>query len=247
MDRMVYLAMTGAKHALEAQQNTSNNLANAQTPGFRADLDSILSRPVQGPGYPSRVYSEETRMGSDFTQGQIMETGRELDVAVNGSGWLTVQASDGTEAYTRRGDLRITSGGLLETGDGHMVMGNNGPIAVPPAQKIEVGGDGTISIVPVGQPANAMVQVDRIRLVDPAQNTLQKGEDGLFRLRGGGNAAASAQVKLTSGALEGSNVNTVDALVQLIDNQRRYEAQVKLMQNARKNDENSQRLLRTSG
>jgi flagellar basal-body rod protein FlgF len=247
MDRLLYLAMTGAKHTLQAQQTNNHNLANLNTPGFRADLDAMLSAPVHGPGHPSRVYSQETTIGSDFRQGAVMSTGRELDVAVNGEGWIAVQAADGGEAYTRRGDLRISAAGLLENGAGQLVLGNGGPIAIPPAQKLEIGGDGTISIVPLGQGANTLAVVDRIRLVRPEQAQLVKGEDGLFRQKDGAPAEPDAAVQLTSGMLEGSNVNSVDALVKMIDHARSYETYIKLMASAKQNDEVSSRLMRLGG
>jgi flagellar basal-body rod protein FlgF len=245
MDRMLYLAMTGAKHTLQAQQHNNHNLANANTPGFRADLDSFLSAPVQGPGLPSRVYSQETSVGSDFSQGTMLSTGRDLDIAVNGEGWIAVQAEDGTEAYTRRGDLHINPVGLLETGSGELVLGNAGPIAIPPAQKLTIGSDGTISIVPLGQDANTLAVVDRIRLVKPEAQQVVKGEDGLFRHRDGNPAEPDAAVQISSGTLEGSNVNTVDALVKMIDHARSYEAYIKLIAAAKQNDETSSQLLRT--
>lgn len=246
MDRYLYIAMTGAKHALKAQQVNNHNLANANTPGFRADLNALLSRPVAGPGYPSRVYSVETALGSSFAPGHLITTGRSLDVALNGAGWLAVQAKDGTEAYTRRGDLRITAGGLLQTGAGELVLGNGGPVAIPPAKQVSIGQDGTITVIPIGQPDNAPVVLDRLRLVNPPSAALRKGEDGLFRLEGGTAATADAGVSVVSGALESSNVNTVDALVNMIDNARRFEAYVKLMESAKSNDETGQRLLRAS-
>ncbi|MCS4502813.1 Flagellar basal-body rod protein FlgF [wastewater metagenome] len=247
MDRMAYIAMAGAKYALEQQRVTSNNLANANTTGFRADLEALTSRDVHGPVRPSRVYGVETRTGSDFTEGALKTTGRDLDAAISGNGWFTVQAADGTEAYTRRGDFRVTQGGLLETGAGELVMGENGPVAIPPAEKVEIGQDGTISVVPKGQSANAMAVVDRLKLVDPPTRQLRKGEDGLFRLAGGGTADADAGVKVVSGALESSNVNATDALVQMIDHARRFESYIKMIETARQTDEAGQRLLRSGG
>lgn len=247
MDRMVYLAMTGAKHAFEAQRVNNHNLANVNTPGFRADLQSLQSRPMSGPGHPARVYSEAVGMGADLSQGPLVSTGRELDIAIKGEGWIAVQAADGTEAYTRRGDLQISTGGLLETGDGRLVLGEAGPVAVPPAEKVEIGDDGTVSIVPLGQDETAIAALDRIKLVNPPPEQLRKGEDGLFRLAEGGAAAADAGVRVVSGAREGSNVNAVDALVNMIDHSRSYETYVKLMQSARENDETAQRLLRGGG
>lgn len=247
MDRFAYLAMTGAKHALEAQQHNSHNLANANTPGFRQDLDQLISQPVRGPGYASRVYASETSIGHDFRPGTMMSTGRELDVAVNGDGMIAVQGVDGNEAYTRRGDLRVSPMGLLENGAGRPVMGENGPVAIPPADKIEIGKDGTVSIVPAGQPPENMALIDRIKLVNPPTAELAKGDDGLFRLPGGEIAPPDAGVTVTGGALEGSNVNTVEALVKMIDNARQFETYVKMLSKAEENDGASSRLLRMQG
>jgi len=247
MDRMVYLAMTGAKHAFEAQRVNNHNLANVNTPGFRADLEALQSRPVSGPGHPARVYSEAVGIGADLSSGPLMTTGRELDVAIQGEGWLAVQAADGTEAYTRRGDLQISTGGLLETGDGRLVLGEAGPVAVPPAEQIEIGEDGTVSIVPLGEDEDAVAALDRLKLVNPPEEALAKGEDGLFRRTDGIPAAADAAVRVVSGAREGSNVNAVDALVKMIGHARGYETHVKMIESAREIDETAQRLLRGGG
>lgn len=247
MDRFVYLAMTGAKHSMQAQQHTSHNLANVNTPGFRQDLDQLISQPVQGPGYASRVYSSETSVGHDFRPGTAMATGRDMDVMVSDRGMIAVQAADGNEAYTRRGDLRVSSMGLLENGAGQPVMGENGPVAIPPADKIEIGTDGTISIVPTGQPPEALAVLDRIKLVDPDLEQLAKGQDGLFRQTNGEDLPADAGIQLSSGVLEGSNVNSVQALVQLIDNARQFETHVKMLSLAEENDASSSRLLRMQG
>jgi flagellar basal-body rod protein FlgF len=236
MDRLLYVAMTGAREIERAQQANMHNLANAQTPGFRADLSAFRAMPVYGPGYPTRVYAMAERPGVDLSPGPVTTTGRELDVAVQGEGFIAVQAPDGSEAYTRRGDLRIGPNGLLETGDGHAVLGSGGPIAVPPAEKIEIGSDGTISIRPVGQAPNALVVLDRIKLVRPDKNALVKGADGLLRLADGAAAEPDASVRLTAGALEGSNVNAIEALVDMIALARHYELQIKLMREAADND-----------
>lgn len=238
MDRMLYLAMTSAKQTMLAQSVNSNNLANATTTGFKQDLEQFRSMPVYGPGMPSRVYAMSERPATDFAAGSFNTTGRSLDMAVNGDGWLAVQAADGNEAYTRAGDLRIDATGTLTTGAGHPVIGNNGgPIVVPPAEAIEIGADGTISIRPVGQASNTLAEVDRIKLVNPNPDDLTKGEDGLIRLKPGRDPApADAAVQLVSGALEGSNVNTVEAMVKMIELQRQYEMQVKMMKTAKEND-----------
>lgn len=242
MDHMLYIAMTGAKHILQAQTATTNNLANATTTGFRADFSQFRSMPVFGPGYPTRAYALSERPGVDFTPGAIQSTGRDLDMAVRGSGWIAVQARDGTEAYTRAGDLRTTVTGQLVTGTGLPVLGNAGPIAIPPAEKLEIGGDGTISIVPAGQQPAELAVLDRIKLVDPSLAQLEKGSDGLLRRKDGLEAEASAEVTLVSGALESSNVNTAEALVEMINLARSFQLQIKAMETA---DSNEQALTRT--
>lgn len=247
MDRVLYLAMTGAKHALQAQQHNNNNLANLNTPGFRADLAAVQSAPVHGPGHPARAYAQTSTIGSDLRQGAMLTTGRSLDVAINGDGWIAVQSADGGEAYSRRGDLRINASGLLENGAGELVLGNAGPIAIPPADQLEIGSDGTISIVPLGQEANTLAVVDRIRLVSPDGSDMVKGEDGLFRQRDGAPAQPDAAVQISGGVLESSNVNSVDALVKMINTARNYETYVKLISTTKQNDETSSRLLRSGG
>jgi len=242
MDRLLYVAMSGARETVRAQTVNTQNLANASTTGFRADLQSFQSLPVNGPGYASRVYGMATDQGIDTSPGSVMGTGRELDVAVNGDGWIAVQGPDGNEAYTRAGDLRVDSLGLLRTGAGRPVMGNGAPIAIPPAEKIQIAGDGTISIRPLGQ--NTLAVVDRIKLVNPPSAQLQKGADGLVHLKGGDAAEADASVQLQVGALESSNVNTVEAMVNLIQLARQYETQVKMMANAEENDRASAQLMR---
>jgi flagellar basal-body rod protein FlgF len=246
MDRMLYLAMSGAKQTMLAQSVNSNNLANATTTGFKADLEQFRSMPVYGEGMPSRVYAMTERPATDFTTGSFNTTGRDLDVAVRGEGWIAVQAKDGTEAYTRAGDLRMDANGMLTTGTGLPVIGNNGgPIVVPPAETIEIGVDGSITIRPVGQAPSVLAEVDRIKLVNPAADDLTKGSDGLIRTKQAGETApADAAVQLVSGALEGSNVNTVDAMVKMIELQRQYEMQVKMMKTAKDNDDSASSLLR---
>jgi len=237
MDRMLYVAMTGAKQTMFAQSVNSNNLANASTTGFRADLNKFVSAPVSGAGYPTRINTMVITQETDFTPGNINSTGREMDIAIKGNGWITVQAEDGSEAYTRAGDLRVEAGGLLTNGAGHPVMGNGGPIVLPPAEKLEIGVDGTISIRPVGQSATALVTVDRLKLVNPESSQLIKGLDGLMRTKDGLPAAVDANTRLVSGALESSNVNPIDALVKQITLARQFETQIKAMSTV---DENAQ-------
>ena len=194
MDKSLYIAMSGAKQTLLAQTANANNLANAQTSGFKSDLEQFRSMPVYGPGFPSRVYAMAERPGTDLSPGAIQQTGRELDVAVEGDGWIAVQGSDGKEAYTRAGDLRITPEGLLQTGTGLQVMGQDGPISLPPAQKLEIGKDGTISMVPLGANATNTAVIDRIKLVKPELQNLEKRSDGLMHLKDNKTAEASARL-----------------------------------------------------
>ena len=203
MDRMVYVAMNGAQQRMLAQAVHTNNLANVSTTGFRADLAAFQNVPVTGPGWASRAYAQPQPNGVNLAQGPLITTGRELDVAINGAGFIAVQAPDGSEAYTRAGDLRISGNGVLETGAGHAVLGNGGPISIPPSEKLEIGADGTISMRPVGQSAATLAVVDRIRLVNPPAESLQKGTDGLLRTKDGIPATPDAKVQLATGTLEG--------------------------------------------
>lgn len=246
MDEMAYLAMTGAKQTEYAQAINSNNLANVSTSGFRADLHSFSSEMIEGPGVDSRINAVVESYGTDFSQGPVASTGRDLDVAINGTGFFAVQAPDGSEAYTRAGDLRINSGGLLTNGAGHLVMGDGGPLAVPPNNSLTIGKDGTITVQPVGQGPEALVVVDRIKLVNPDIKLLAKGSDGLFRLPDGDTAPADAAVTISSGALEQSNVNVAMTLVNMIELSRQYEMQVNVMKNAKENADAAARLMSAS-
>ena len=246
MDRMIFIAMSGAKEAMTAQAVNTNNLANVSTTGFRSDFESRLSQQVYGPGQPSRVYGSVEGSGIDFSQGSIVSTGRELDMAINGNGWLAVQAPDGSEAYTRAGDLRVDELGRLTTGSGLAVLGNGGPVSIPPSAKLEIGGDGTISIQPIGQAVNTLAVVDRIKLVNPPHAQLRKGEDGLIRLASGQPALADANVTVVSGSLESSNVNSVEAMVRMIELAREFETHVKMMRTAEENDKAASAIMQMS-
>lgn len=245
MDRMLYIAMSGAKEATLAQQVNTQNLANISTTGFRGDLESMLSEPVYGPGFPDRAYALSNDLKSmDYTPGGLETTGRDLDVAVKGEGWVVIQAPDGTQALTRRGDLDVTATGMLVTADNNPVMGEGGPIVLPPSEKILIGLDGTISVRPQGQQANATVVVDRIMLVNPDKATLEKGNDGLVRYNGDQQLVPDAGVQIVSGVLEKSNVNGVQAMVRMIELQRYFETQVKMMDQAKSNAEKTTSLMR---
>ncbi|KQV80243.1 flagellar biosynthesis protein FlgF [Massilia sp. Root351] len=236
MDRLVYTAMTGARHVLEQQATASNNLANATTTGFRAQLDSFRAVPVQSEGLPTRTFVVDSTVGADFRAGPIQTTGRALDVALRGEGWMAVQASDGTEAYTRNGSLKVSENGLLQTTSGQTLMGENGPIAIPPQSEVAIASDGTVSSIDTSQtkpgPANVL---GRIKLVNPDTKGLERGNDGLFRQSSGLPAAADVNVRLVDGALEGSNVNPVDAMVNMISLGRQFDMQMSLLKNAENN------------
>lgn len=244
MDRMLYIGMSAAKETMLAQGLNSHNLANVSTTGFRADLEQARSMPVFGPGHPSRAYAMTERPGIDFTPGPLETTGRDLDVAIDGNGWFSVQSDDGSEAYTRAGNIRITPQGGLVTGAGLPLMGNAGPIFLPPAEKVSIGEDGSITVKPIGQAADALVIVDRLKVVNPNLNDLEKGRDGLFRMKDGTDAAFDPNVTVTSGMLERSNVSVVESMVKMIQLSRNFEMQMKAIKTAEETDRATDTLLR---
>jgi flagellar basal-body rod protein FlgF len=236
--------MSGAKQTLLAQTANANNLANTQTTGFKSDLEQFRSQPVFGAGYPTRVYAMTERPGTDLSHGAMQTTGRDLDVAINGEGFIAVQGADGKEAYTRAGDLRVTPEGLLQTGAGLQVFGQGGPITIPPSEKLTIGSDGTISIVPMGAGnATTLEVLDRIKLVKPAMKDLEKLGDGLLHSKNGIPLVASADVSLAQGVLEGSNVNALVAMTEMIELARNFELQTKVMKNVDENSGASARLM----
>jgi flagellar basal-body rod protein FlgF len=245
MDNMMYVAMSAARQVMIKQGTNNHNLANINTTGFKADIDNFKSMPVYGPGHPGRVYGEDHRAGIDHTQGQLISTGVPLDVAINGDGFIAVQNEDGSEAYTRDGSLRITEQGLLVTSGGHPVMGNGGPITLSPYDDILIGSDGTVTIHPLGQARGELAVVDRIKLVNPDIDTVTRTRNGLFSTSQQ-NEPANADVSLATGSLETSNVNSVSALVNMIELSRQFEAQVKMMKAAEDNDVTAAQLLKLS-
>lgn len=246
MDRMLYLSMAAAKNTMQAQAVNSNNLANVNTSGFRADLSRFVSMPLNGAGFNSRIFALQETPAVSFKAGTLQQTGNALDVAIEGEGLMAILLPDGSEGYTRAGNLRVSSTGMLETGGGYPVIGNSGPIVMPPSEKTEIGGDGTITIRPVGQDEKTLATVDRIKLVNPDVAQLQKSQDGQLRLRDGATATPDASVRVTSGALETSNVNMVEALVDMIALARQFEMNIKAMQTAKENDESAAQMLRIS-
>jgi flagellar basal-body rod protein FlgF len=244
MDEMIYLAMTGARQTEYAQSINSNNLANVSTTGFRADLHSFSSVPIEGPGVDARINAVVESYGTDLSQGPLSTTGRDLDIAVNGNGYIAVQAPNGREAYTRAGNLHVEAGGLLATGAGHLVIGDGGPVAIPPNSSLLIGSDGTLSIQPLGQGPETLAIVDRIKLVKPEIQNLEKGEDGLLHTRDGSDADADASVTLIAGALEQSNVNVAKTLVNMIELARQYEMQINVIKSSEENADAAATMMR---
>jgi len=244
MDRMLYVAMTGAQQTLQAQTVNNHNLANVSTTGFRADLAAFRSQAVDGSGYASRVYATNGTTGFDTTSGALLTTGRDLDIAVNGQGWIAVQGPDGQEAYTRNGNLQVDATGNLLTSTGQQVLGDGGPINVPPYTSIFFARDGSISIVAQGQTPDTTSTVGRIKLVNPAEADIERSSDGLFRMKNGGTAESDPLVNIGSGVLESSNVNTAEAMVNMIELARQFEMQVKAIRAAEENGASSAQLLR---
>ena len=243
MDRSVYIAMTGATQTMRAQAEVAHNLANANTTGFKAELSAFQSLPVQGDGLQTRINGVAQGIGFDATQGNQMATGNDLDIAVQGNGWIAVQTPDGAEGYTRAGNLRIDADGLLTDARGNAVMGGGGPITVPQASSVKIGGDGTLSLVPLGQAPNTLTTTDRIKLVNPDSDQLQAGSDGLMHMKDGSQPEADANVRVVSGTLESSNVNPSDVLVKMISLSREYEMQVRSIKSADENAQSASKLL----
>jgi len=247
MDRLIYTAMTGASHILNQQATVSNNLANVNTPGFRASIDAFRSVPLQGEGLPTRIFVVDATVGTDFSQGPLQQTGRALDVAVEGKGWIAVQDANGNEAYTRNGSLQMSPNGVLQTRTGLTVMGDAGPLTIPPDTQVTIAGDGTLSTVPTTNQKNGVIVVGRIKLTNPPEAQLVRGEDGLFRTRDGVPAPADANVRLVGGSLEGSNVNTVEAMVNMITLARQFDTHMKLLQSADDNAKRASTVLTVNG
>jgi flagellar basal-body rod protein FlgF len=246
MDKLLYVAMSGAKETLRAQATNNHNLANVSTTGFKADLNAFQSRAVTGPGYASRVYAQDNSVGWDASAGSQQQTGNSLDLSVNGSGFIAVQDVTGNEAYTRAGDLHVDPSGQLMTATGQPVLGDNGPISVPPYSSITVGRDGSISIVPLGSTAQTSAIVARIKLVNPPTDTLTRGADGLFHSTSTDTVEADASTTVTPGTLESSNVNIANAMVNMIELARQFDMQIKSLHSADENAQSATKLLQSS-
>ncbi|QRX83142.1 flagellar basal body rod protein FlgF [Glaciimonas sp. PAMC28666] len=244
MDRMIYIAMGGASQTLDQQASIASNMANVSTPGFRAQLNNFRSVPVVGSESPTRAFVVASTPGADMRNGPTTATGRSLDIAVNGDGWLAVQMPDGTEAYTRTGNLQVTADGQLTTMDLHPVIGEAGPIAIPPGSAVTITKDGLVSALGAGAALTDAATIGHLKLVNPPSADLVRGDDGLFRMRPDvATPAADPSVTLLTGTVEGSNVNPIESMVSMITNARRYEMQMKTISTAESNEQQANQLL----
>ncbi|WP_017672637.1 flagellar basal body rod protein FlgF [Blastomonas sp. AAP53] len=244
MDKMIHINLKAMQGIMNRQTAIANNMANADTTGFRAEIVNARALYVHGGGLDSRVSTSEAVVGADMKGGTVETTGGALDIALNGDALLAVQAADGAEAYTRRGDLMVTDSGLLTTGDGHPVLGQGGPITLPAADKIMVAANGAISIIPQGGDPAQPVEVGLLKLVSPQGSEIKKGRDNLFRVPGDGALPEDPDATVTPGALEGSNVNMTEALVDMIEASRAWETQVKMLTSAQEMDDSGASIMR---
>ena len=243
MDKVIYTAMTGAKHVFLQQANAANNLANASTVGFKSSEHQFRAVPIQSEAMPTRAFVVDTSTSENLTPGPLMVTGRTLDMIIQGKGWFAVQANDGSEAYTRAGNFQIDPNGNLVTATGNPVLSDSGPISIPPDNEIEVGADGTISVIPSTGAKTLSTIVGRIKMVNPAETDIVRREDGLFQTRSGNAADVDDTIRISSGALEGSNVNVTDAMVNMVSLARQFEMQIKLIQTAEQNAQKADQIL----
>ena len=244
MDRLTTIARTAMRGTMARQAAVANNLANVNTTGFRAEIANASTRWVGGGALQSRAEQVGQVIAADMKSGTAVQTGNPLDITVDGDALIAVQANDGSEAYTRRGDLRLSESGLLTTGDGYPVLGEGGPITLPPADSINIAKDGGIWIVPQGGQVDQPQQVDTIKLVNAKGSVIAKSTDTLFREVNGGALPQDPIASVTSGALEGSNVNATMALVQMIEASRAWEHQIKMIDTAKDIDSSGASLMR---
>ncbi|WP_294389992.1 flagellar basal body rod protein FlgF [uncultured Sphingomonas sp.] len=244
MDRLIYSSLAGMRGAMARQTTTASNLANVNTTGFRGEINAAETLWLRGGKLEARATTSSEVTGANMSAGPVSETGRELDIAMNGDALLAVQAKDGSEGYTRRGDLQLTDSGLLTTGDGAPVLGEGGPVTLPRADSITISQDGQIWIVPQGGDPKAPQAVEKLKLVTAAGSQVAKGLDGLFRVKGEGALPSDPDARLTPKSLEGSNVNATQTLVDMIDASRSWEAQVKMLTTAQDLDKSAADLMR---
>jgi len=243
MDTVLYKATTGSQIDFVKQSLTANNLANINTPGFKADLFQAELQYMQSANGEKEPFTVMKAAGIDATDGAIMTTGRDLDVAIQGEGWFAALDSKGKEGYTRTGSFQLDGNGQLTTGSGKPVLGDGGPIAIPPAKEIHIAGDGTISIVPVGGDSKTLVTVDRLKLVKVDAKDLVRGPEGLLMTQSGKPGEVDGTIKVVSEALEGSNVNSIEQMVNMIEFSRQFDSQMKMMDTIGQNDQKLAQLL----
>ena len=244
MDGFIHVAAAGAKEVMLQQAINAHNLANAPTVAFKADIAQAESIYVKGAGQETRAFNRTTEVGTDFSQGSLQQTGNELDIAVNGQGWIAVQAPGGGEGLTRRGDLRIDEFGQLLNGAGEAIIGESGPIALPPFSSLSIAPDGTLSIVPLGEAPNTVAIMDRIKLVNPPVENLRKTESGLVQTVDGLPSVADGSLRITTGSLEASNVNATEAMVKMIELSRTFEQFMRMVSVGEEIDTSSASLMR---
>jgi flagellar basal-body rod protein FlgF len=243
MDRLSYAAISGLRTAMARQAATAHNLSNTNTPGFRGDMEIASTLWQTGGALPTHAFSSAEVKAADMRDGAVSQTGNPLDVALHKDALLTVQAPNGEEAYTRRGDLQVSDSGLLTTGEGTPVLGESGPITIPPNNSVTISSTGMVSIVPIGGKPTDVTEVDKLKLVSATGSRIVKGEDNLFRVQGGGALPSDPDARLDSGAIEGSNVNASDALIQMIEAGRSWETQVKMLATAKEIDTSAAQLM----
>ena len=244
MDRLIYTAYSGLSDSMISQQVIASNMANAQTIGFRAEMLNHQATTLKGPSIEARAMTQGEARGANMKQGAVIETGNPLDIALSGRTMLAVQGEDGEEAYTRRGDLTVDASGVMSNGDGRPVIGDAGPITVPPGARITIAPDGSVLAATPENPDQPPQVVGRIKLVGTAGSRIEKGLDGLFRVFGGGALPEDEEARVTSGALEQSNVDATHVLVEMIEAQRLFDMRTKLVATARELDEGSASLMR---
>ena len=244
MDRLIHTAFTGLTSSMSRQRVIASNMANSQTIGFRADMVAMTPMTLDGPGLEVRAMNDTEVRGANMKAGSITQTGKPLDLAMEGDVMLAVQGRDGGEAYSRRGDLSIAPSGLLVNGDGAPVVGESGPITIPPGRQLIIGPDGQLLLRDPATPDAPPTRLDRLKLASPAGTRIEKGLDGLFRVFGGGVLPNDEEGSVLVGALEQSNVNASEVLVEMVDAQRLFELRTKLVQTAREIDEGGASLMR---
>jgi len=251
MDRLIFTSNGTLQAQALVRSTLANEIANVSTVGFKRSFDAALRTvKAEGAGFDTRYQLQPvTRDVIRMTPGPVISTGRPLDIAMNGSTVLTVQANGGVQAYTRRGDLHVNAQGQLETGNSHLVLGQNGPINIPPGFEVRINTDGTVFARDPNQPgAQASVLIDRLRLKDASKVDLTRREDGLYKVLGqpdGADFADGPQApSLITSSLEGSNVNPMEAMTRLIDHSRSFEMQIRMIKQSKDIDQSGASMIR---